>query len=141
LTDPQVESLMTILRSAAIVSLVLIGFGAGPLSASAATSSSPATVPVQYDRYPDQPPGGRYYPPPRRDDDYTGPHGPYGEGEFPLWRPGDVVPVEYFDSIVDDWEPRGLGRPPSGHQWVRVDPQFLLVRERDRMIARVINFD
>ena len=59
----------------------------------------------------------------------------------PKWRPGEVIPGQLLNRVVDDWEDRGLNRPPGGHQWVRVGEQFLLVRGRDRMIARVINFD
>jgi Ni/Co efflux regulator RcnB len=57
------------------------------------------------------------------------------------WRPGEVLPGQLLNRVVDDWEDRGLSRPPSGHQWVRVREQFILVRGRDRMIARILNFD
>jgi Ni/Co efflux regulator RcnB len=113
----------------------------------APASAQPAVQSVQYDRYPDQRRGGDYPPPPpyageRRDDGYY-PYPPRDayDRDYPLWRAGDVVPGELLDFVVDDWEPRGLERPPGGHQWVRTRGQFLLVRERDRMIARVITFD
>ena len=57
------------------------------------------------------------------------------------WRPGEMIPGQLLNRVVGDWEERGLSRPPGGHQWVRVGEQFILVRGRDRMIARVINFD
>jgi Ni/Co efflux regulator RcnB len=57
------------------------------------------------------------------------------------WRPGEVLPGQLLNRVVGDWEERGLSRPPGGHQWVRVGEQFILVRGRDRMIARVLNFD
>jgi hypothetical protein len=38
--------------------------------------------------------------------------------DYPLWRPGDVPPPQLLDFVVDDWEPRGLERPPGGHLWV-----------------------
>ena len=57
------------------------------------------------------------------------------------WRPGEVVPGRLLNRVVRDWEERGLSRPPNDHQWVRVGYQFLLVRGRDRMIARILNFD
>ena len=67
----------------------------------------------------------------------------YGDRNFrgPKWRPGQVLPGEFLNRVVDDWEERGLSRPPGGHQWVRVGEQFILVRARDRMVARVLNFD
>jgi Ni/Co efflux regulator RcnB len=68
----------------------------------------------------------------------------YGDRDFrggPKWRPGEVLPGQFLNRVVDDWEERGLSRPPGGHQWVRVGEQFILVRGRDRMIARVLNFD
>jgi Ni/Co efflux regulator RcnB len=68
----------------------------------------------------------------------------YGDRDFrrgPKWRPGEVLPGQFLNRAVDDWEDRGLSRPPGGHQWVRVGEQFILVRGRDRMIARVLNFD
>jgi len=67
-----------------------------------------------------------------------------GDRDFrrgPKWRPGQVLPGQFLDRVVYDWEERGLSRPPSGHQWVRVGFQFILVRGRDRMIARILNFD
>ena len=135
---------MRIRPSTALLSLAAaIALGAAAPDASHA-DEGPALMQVQYDRYPDDrrgyDPRGGYYPPPPRAD-YPYPRDPYAGREFPRWRPGDVVPPEVFDYVVHDWEPRGLERPPGGHQWVRVDPQFLLVRERDRMISRVINFD
>ncbi len=68
----------------------------------------------------------------------------YGDRNFrggPKWRPGQVIPGEFLNRVVEDWEERGLSRPPGGHQWVRVGEQFILVRARDRMVARVLNFD
>jgi Ni/Co efflux regulator RcnB len=57
------------------------------------------------------------------------------------WRPGEVLPPQFLNRVVVDWEERGLSRPPGGHEWVRVGLQFVLVRGRDRMIARILNFD
>lgn len=115
------------------------------LSAAAAVANAQPTVQLaQYDRY--EPRGG-YYPPDtppyrgERRDDYPYPSRDAYDRDYPLWRPGDVVPGQALDFVVDDWEPRGLTRPPGGHQWFRVRGQFILVRERDRMIARVITFD
>jgi Ni/Co efflux regulator RcnB len=125
----------------ALTAMGVVGISGPPLLA-----NEQATVRIQYDRYPDQRPdnyysGERAYPPPRPDGFYPNPRDRYGERGFPMWRPGDVLPPQLLDYVVEDWDERGLGRPPSGHRWVRVDPQFILVRDRDRMIARVINFN
>ena len=85
-----------------------------------------------------------YYNQDRQQDQNYGQDRQYGDRNFrggPKWRPGQVIPGPFLNRVVNDWEERGLNRPPSGHQWVRVGEQFILVRERDRMIARVINFD
>jgi len=141
---------MRIHACATLVS-VFLAAGAG-LGASPAWALSPghaASTPIQYRQYPDQGPGG-YYPDGRYDprddprarrdgaDRYPG--DAYGGG-FRKWRPGEVVPGEFLGSVVDDWEERGLSRPPGGHLWVRVGLQFILVRERDQRIARTVNFD
>jgi Ni/Co efflux regulator RcnB len=91
---------------------------------------------VQYNRYPDQ----------RRDDynRYPDDRRNFDDRNFrgrPRWRPGQVVPAELLNQLVSDWEERGLIRPYGGAQWFRVGQQFLLVRERDRMIARILTFD
>jgi len=107
--------------------VLALGFGSFVNSAVARPSNDQAFVfRIQYDRDRDQ----------RRDDyndrDSRGPH---------KWRPGEVIPGRFLNRVVDDWEERGLSRPPGGHHWVRVGEQFILVRERDRMIARILNFD
>ena len=100
---------------------------------------------------------GQYYPPGNGNYDQRNPYPPqpgYGYPDQPRdgyydrdyrggikWRPGQVVPPQVLNRVVYDWEERGLSRPPSGHQWIRVGYQFLLVRGRDRMIARILNFD
>jgi Ni/Co efflux regulator RcnB len=110
-----------------VVLILALGFGSSLNSAAAAPPNAQIGLsPIQYDRDRDQ----------RRDDyndrDFRGPH---------KWRPGEVLPGRLLNRVVDDWEERGLSRPPSGHQWVRVGEQFILVRGRDRMIARILNFD
>src|SRR3981081_2752644 len=45
----------------------------------------------------------------------------YSERNFrggPKWRPGQVIPGQFLNRVVDDWEDRGLNRPPGGHQWI-----------------------
>jgi Ni/Co efflux regulator RcnB len=135
------DTIMRIQTSAALLSVALLTAFAGP-SASAAAPDHPIATPAQYAPYPDRRDyQDRYYPGDRRDDYYRPYPPPRSSYDAPLWRPGDVLPPDLLDFVVDDWEPRGLERPPGGHFWVRVGPQFILVRERDRMIARVINFD
>ena len=91
----------------------------------------------EYARNPDQRRDGyNAYPDQRRDG--------YNDQDFrggPKWRPGQVLPGQFLNRVVADWEERGLSRPPGGHEWVRVGQQFVLVRGRDRMIARILNFD
>src|SRR5579864_7279655 len=93
-----------------------------PFAKAALPSAGKGLQNVQYDRYQGQP-SGRYdgNPDQRRDGyndrDYRG----------PKWRPGQVVPGQFLDRVVSDWEERGLSRPPNGHQWIRVGQQFLLV--------------
>ncbi len=133
---------MKLPASTALLSVVVaIGLGSAA-PASAQYTPYPDRAPDGYypnqprdNYYPDQPPRG-YYPDRPRD-------GYYG-GDFDgvrRWRPGQVIPGQLLDFVVEDWDDRGLGRPPGGHLWVRVEQQFVLVRERDRMIARVISFD
>ena len=80
--------------------------------------------------------GGGYY----QDQGRGGYNGDF-RGPAPRWRPGQVVPGQLMNLVVQDWEERGLSRPPGGHQWFRVRQQFLLIRTRDRMIARILTFD
>jgi len=82
-------------------------------------------------------------PPPQQGQNYNQDR-QYGDRDSrrgPKWRPGEVLPGQFLNRVVGDWEERGLSRPPGGHQWVRVGEQFILVRGRDRMIARILNFD
>src|SRR5262245_45948251 len=60
----------------------------------------------------------RGYPDQRYNDNFRRP-GPL------RWRPGQVVPDQALNFVVQDWEERGLSRPPGGHQWFRVRQQFL----------------
>ena len=113
---------------------------------------------VQYNQYPGQPPDGYNDRQDQRRDGYNDRADQrrdgysdrpdqrregYNDRDYrgPKWRPGQVVPGPFLNRVVSDWEDRGLSRPPGGSQWLRVGQQFLLVRERDRMIARILNFD
>ncbi len=118
----------------ALTALAMLGLGASAQALEPAAQHLRAQH-VQYDRGPDRGPGDYRGDRDQRDRfdsrDYRG----------PKWRPGQVVPRPLLDRVVGDWEERGLSRPPGGHQWFRVGQQFLLVRGRDRMIARILNFD
>jgi len=145
----QQEDTMKMHISTGLLSL-LVALGLG--SSASVAADRLHVEQIQYDRYPDQPPGG-YYPGQQRDyypDQQPRGYYPdqprdgYSGGDFDgvrRWRPGQVLPGQLLDFVVEDWDDRGLGRPPGGHLWVRVGQQFVLVRERDRMIARVISFD
>ncbi len=89
--------------------------------------------PPQQDRYDNQ---DR-----QRDQNYNRQYGDRNFRGGQKWRPGEVLPGLFLNRVVTDWEERGLSRPPRDHQWVRVGEQFILVRGRDRMIARILNFD
>ena len=62
------------------------------------------------------------------------------ERHQPRWSAGDRVTNEYLSSryIIGEWERTGLSRPPRGHEWIRVGDEYMLVRVRDQMIAKVI---
>ena len=127
---------MKIRISAGIISaVVIIALASSAPFAKAALSSSGGLQTVQYDRYPGQP-SDRY-------DGYQDRRDGYNDRDYrgPKWRPGQVVPGQFLNRVVSDWEERGLSRPPGGHQWIRVGQQFLLVRASDRIIARILNFD
>jgi len=110
---------------AGVLSLALASGLALPARVAAAPGNGqPGLQKVQYDRDNDR----------RRDDDRD-----LRPGQ--KWRPGEVLPGRFLNRVVNDWEERGLSRPPGGHQWVRVGEQFILVRGKDRMIARILNFD
>ncbi len=118
--------------------MTVIGSGSPTATATAAMSDSAADglQRIQYPGYPDQSyRDDRGYPgQPRFGYDGRGYHGP-------KWVPGQIVPGPLLNFVVNDWEERGLSRPPNGHQWFRVGLQFLLVRLSDRKIARILNFD
>ncbi len=106
----------------------VMGLGAGSLSASPPAPKSSAIQLIQF-RDRDDRDFGRDF---RRPD----------RGAFDrIWRAGERVPDFFLDRVVNDWQERGLERPPGGHQWLRTDRQFLLVRFSDRRIARIITFD
>ena len=113
-----------------IIGVLSLAFAVGfalPARVVAAPSNGQAGLhQIQYDRDRNQ-----------RRDDYNDRDSRPGQ----KWRPGEILPGRFLNRVVNDWEERGLSRPPGGHQWVRVGEQFILVRGRDRMIARILNFD
>ena len=111
------------------------------LTATASLSVQPAHAgglqPIQY---------GPQSSPPYGYDDRNQDRGQYGYEDRDYrgghkWRPGEIMPPQLLRREVVDWEERGLSRPPSGHRWMRVGLQFVLVRDSDRKIARILNFD
>lgn len=139
---------MTIRISAGITSAIvaLALASSAPFAKAAPPNGRSGLQTVQYDRYPGAP-ADRYdgNPDQRRDgyNDRDQRRDGYDDRDHrgAKWRPGQVVPGQFLNRVVDDWEERGLSRPPRGHQWIRVGQQFLLVRASDRMIARILNFD
>jgi len=134
---------MKLTISTALLSIIgAMAFGSAAAFAEPALMTQPGLERIQYNQYPDQ------YNQDRRggyDQDQRGGYDRdqrYGDSRPPFrWRPGQVVPGQAMNFVVQDWEERGLLRPPGGHQWFRVRQQFLLIRVRDRMISRVVTFD
>ena len=140
---------MAIRISSALIAACLMTLGASASFAAPLAGNARGLELVQYDRYGNPPApygyGAQNAPPPYgydnrdryddrdRDRDFRG--GPR------KWVPGEVLPPQLLGRVVVDWEERGLSRPPNGHQWVRVGLQFILVRNGDRKIARILNFD
>ena len=131
---------MSIRIAPAVIAACVLMLGASGAVAHASPTGARGFELAQYDRYGSPPPPYGYderdrdrYDDRDRDRDYRG--GPH------KWRPGEVMPPQLLQRVVFDWEERGLSRPPSGHQWVRVGLQFILVRGSDRKIARILNFD
>jgi Ni/Co efflux regulator RcnB len=119
---------MTLRIVAGVLSLAFAAALALPAAAASQPNSQVRLHTIQYDRDRDND---------RRRDDNDGRDTRPGQ----KWRPGEVLPGRFLNRVVNDWEERGLSRPPGGHQWVRVGEQFILVRGKDRMIARILNFD
>ena len=129
---------MKVRISAGMISAIIVIAlaSSAPFAKAALPSDRSGLQNVQYDRYPGQPPD-------RYDGNSDQRRDGYNDRDYrgPKWRPGQVVPGQFLNRVVSDWEERGLSRPPNGHQWIRVGQQFLLVRASDRMIARILNFD
>jgi len=141
---------MKIAISIGLMSVVgMIALGAPAFADTVPSSSQSGLERIQYNNpYPDQrydqsnqnQRNDQYYPDQRGNYPDQGYNGNRGPAPF-RWRPGQVVPGQAMNFVVNDWEERGLSRPPGGHQWFRIRQQFVLIRIRDRMIARILTFD
>lgn len=56
------------------------------------------------------------------------------------WQQGDNLPTSYRGSHyrVNDWRDRGLPPPPSGHRWVHVKGEYILVAVASGVIANIL---
>lgn len=56
------------------------------------------------------------------------------------FRQGHALPHQYRAKqyYVDDWRARGLKAPPSGHRWVRVNNDYLLIAITTGVITSII---
>ncbi|GHH48582.1 MULTISPECIES: RcnB family protein [Gammaproteobacteria] len=69
-------------------------------------------------------------------------HGDKGKGPPPgqvkRWQKGDRLPRDHRGVYVSDYARYGLKPPPPGHQWRRVDNDYVLVAVATGIIASVI---
>lgn len=58
----------------------------------------------------------------------------------PDFRQGHALPQQYRGKgyQVSDWKKRGLKSPPSGHRWMNVDGNYVLIAVATGVIASVI---
>jgi Ni/Co efflux regulator RcnB len=58
----------------------------------------------------------------------------------PDLRRGDRVPPAYggYQYVVEDWQGHGLRRPPRGHHWVQVGPDYVLVAVTTGIIMELL---
>ena len=56
------------------------------------------------------------------------------------WQQGENLPPMYRGSHyrVNDWHDRGLPPPPSGHRWVHVKGEYILVAVASGVIANIL---
>lgn len=81
----------------------------------------------------------------RRDDHARPGHAPQhagnrGVGPRHDWHKGNRLPPEYRNRqyVVNDWRARRLSPPPHGHQWVKVDNDYVLMAAATGLIAQII---
>ncbi|MFK8258473.1 RcnB family protein [Erwinia sp. AnSW2-5] len=63
-----------------------------------------------------------------------------GHQQKPDFRQGRALPPQYRGKgyQVSDWKKRGLKSPPSGHRWMNVDGNYVLIAVATGVIASVI---
>ena len=63
-----------------------------------------------------------------------------GVGPRHEWHKGNRLPPEYRNRkhVVNDWRARRLSPPPRGHQWVKVDNDYVLMAAATGLIAQII---
>lgn len=56
------------------------------------------------------------------------------------WQQGGHIPKSYWgrNYRVDNWRDNGLPPPPSGHRWLHVDGQYILVAAATGVIASIL---
>ncbi len=56
------------------------------------------------------------------------------------WGKGERVPVQYrsHQYVVKDWRGHHLQRPVSGHQWVHVDNNYLLISVATGLVVQAL---
>lgn len=84
------------------------------------------------------PPRMDFGPPGRAND--RGPRFAPGYGPRADFRRGARLPLEYRARyyVVDDWRNHRLNRPPRGHHWVQVGPDYVLVAIATGIIVQVL---
>lgn len=71
----------------------------------------------------------------RHDDRHDDHHDNHGRGH---WKKGEHLPKDHRGAYVSDYRHYGLKAPPRGHEWRRVDDQYVLVAIATGVIASVI---
>ncbi|MBK0062998.1 MULTISPECIES: RcnB family protein [unclassified Acinetobacter] len=56
------------------------------------------------------------------------------------WNKGDRVPQQYRGKpyYVNDWRSRELPAPPSGHRWLRINGDYVLVAIATGVISQIL---
>ena len=67
-------------------------------------------------------------------------HGNKPERQQPDFRKGRPLPQQYRGAgyQVNDWKKHGLKAPPSGHRWMNVNGDYVLIAIATGVIASVI---
>ncbi|HEY0334114.1 MAG TPA: RcnB family protein [Stenotrophomonas sp.] len=54
------------------------------------------------------------------------------------WKKGETLPRDHRGDYVQDYRKHGLHSPPPGHQWRRVNDEYVLIAVATGVIASVI---